>query len=110
MYKHTNFDTLELHHGDGQVTVITPDPKSGEYRRYLEWVATGNTAAAADPLPEPEPTRDDRLTLAVEKANETVDTALDDSPDFTPRQKVVLKTILKGAFNKLGAAVRGEPL
>ena len=34
--------------GDTKIWSVPPDPANTDYQEYLEWVAAGNTAEAAD--------------------------------------------------------------
>ena len=50
MYKLTNTETI-IRIADG--ASIPADPANTDYANYLEWVADGNTATAADAIPDP---------------------------------------------------------
>ena len=50
MYKLTDSETI-IRISDG--ASIPNDPDNTDYAEYLEWVADGNTATAADAIPEP---------------------------------------------------------
>lgn len=99
-YKLTRDDTI-IRLADG--ASIPPDPENADYRAYLAWLEEpGNEPAPADPLPEAEPNRDERLLEAVEQAKQTTDQAVAGGV-FTAQQGA----ILKGIFGGLGAAITG---
>ena len=50
MYKLTNTKTI-IRIADG--ASIPNDPANTDYAEYLEWVEAGNTATAADAIPDP---------------------------------------------------------
>ena len=50
MYKLTDSETI-IRISDG--ASIPNDPDNTDYAEYLEWVADGNTATAADAIPDP---------------------------------------------------------
>ena len=50
MYKLTDTTTI-IRIADG--ASIPADPANSDYANYLEWVADGNTATAADAIPDP---------------------------------------------------------
>ena len=50
MYKLTNTETI-IRIADG--ASIPADPANTDYANYLEWVEAGNTATAADAIPDP---------------------------------------------------------
>ena len=50
MYKLTNTETI-IRISDG--ASIPADPANTDYANYLEWVEAGNTATAADAIPDP---------------------------------------------------------
>ena len=50
MYKLTNTETI-IRIADK--ASIPADPANSDYAEYLEWVADGNTATAADAIPDP---------------------------------------------------------
>ena len=50
MYKLTNTETI-IRIADK--ASIPADPANTDYAEYLEWVADGNTATAADAIPDP---------------------------------------------------------
>ena len=50
MYKLTNTETI-IRLADK--ASIPADPANTDYANYLEWVADGNTATAADAIPDP---------------------------------------------------------
>ena len=50
MYKLTDTDSI-IRIADG--ASIPADPANTDYANYLEWVADGNTATAADAIPDP---------------------------------------------------------
>ena len=50
MYKLTDTETI-IRLADG--ASIPADPANTDYAEYLEWVADGNTATAADAIPDP---------------------------------------------------------
>ena len=50
MYKLTDTETI-IRLADG--AFIPNDPANTDYAEYLEWVEAGNTATAADAIPDP---------------------------------------------------------
>ena len=50
MYKLTDTETI-IRLADG--ASIPADPANTDYANYLEWVEAGNTATAADAIPDP---------------------------------------------------------
>ena len=50
MYKLTNTDSI-IRIADG--ASIPANPANTDYANYLEWVEAGNTATAADAIPDP---------------------------------------------------------
>lgn len=106
-YQRTPYGFIRLEFEDGRAVEFDGEGDSDQASTYRADVKAGATVLDAPPLPDPGPTRDERLLDAVSKASAVVDTALDASPDFTAKQKLVLKMLLKGAFGKLGDAIRG---
>ena len=79
---------------------IPADALNADYQKYLAWVAAGNAAQAADPLPDGGPSRDERLLAAVDSAK----AAVAKSKVFTSAQAAVLSAV----FDGLGKAITGE--
>ncbi len=83
-------------------TCIPEDHGNTDYRAYLAWVADGNEPAADAPLPDPGPTRDERLLDAVDQAKTDVTEAVK-AGIFTQQQALALASV----FDKLGQAIAG---
>lgn len=79
---------------------IPPEPANADYQDYLAAVAKGASVQEADPPPEPEPSRDERLLAAVDSAK----AAVAESKVFTAQQAAVLSAV----FDGLGRAITGE--
>lgn len=57
---------------DSDHASIPADPLNRDYQEYQAWLARGNHATPAPPVPDPEPTRDERLAQALEAAHADV--------------------------------------
>ena len=55
-------------------TSFPPDENNSDYRKYLAWVAKGNTPDPADPLPEPETPPAAILRLLLEDVSDVDET------------------------------------
>lgn len=78
---------------------IPTDPRNADYQRYLADVENGAEVLPADPLPEPGPSRDDKLRGAVQAALTDVDKAGLDGKTAAA---------LKAVVGRLGAALGGN--
>lgn len=93
-----NGDTVTRHLEDGRVQSIPAVPGDPNYEQFLTWQEAGNTPDPADPLPDPEPTRDELLQEAIDAGK----TALAGASTLAE-----VKAVFAATLDGLGAAITG---
>lgn len=98
-YQETSDPNVWLRLADGRS--IPHDLENGDYRVALDEVtADPSLLAATDPIPDPEPSRDTRILLAVEQAKVIVQ-----SGGFTEEQATKLVAIFDGLGSAIAPAI-----
>lgn len=107
MYKlvnHSMGDQVIIRSADNACIPI--DPRNKDYVEYQAWLKAGNTPAPPDLLPDPEPTRDERLTTSLDAAKVNLSARLDTaSADLAKKLDPAIAEVIRAMVETAVAGV-----